>query len=518
MTEILFARKTDVDSLIISVAAANGAVRYDVAQGLTGTQQAQALSNIGYSGTTGTGTTLVLANAPTLTGQVSINNSGQLPDALLTVNANTGASVAPIAGTNLHIVGADATANRISMHSYGAVSVLGQYHALGTQASKSASASGNNMFAFGANGWNGAAYVASSEIDFFAGETFSGTASGGYIRFQTTPLTTTGIAEAMRIQPSGGVSIGSGVTATDPGLGALLLQTSFKISNTAATSGFNILDVSKDWSAVNASNLIASFTSYGDAPRYVLRRANGTAASTTATLAGDVLGQTGYRGYFVTGGPGFTVGSVAAIQAFAAENYTSTTTGAHVDIFTTPIGASVGGTNTRFLASGGVSIGSTAANTDPGFGNLLVQNFINTGGYARVTSNITVTNSTTSVTAMSVNVAAGQTYGFDIYLSSTQAAAGGIRASLGGTAGITNLLADGYILDGATIRGNNGSISAFNVNVSSTTTNLFSVFRMHGTLTVSTAGTFLVQFAQSTANATGTVVLRGSWFKVWQIT
>lgn len=166
---------------------------------------------------------------------VAVGIGTSVPDSLLTVDANTGASVTPIAGTNLHVVGADATANRITMNSYGTFSALNASHSLGTQASKLVSSAGNIMFSFGAAGWNGSAYQASSAIAFIAGETFSGTASGGYVSFFTVPLTTITTAETVRFQPSGGVSIGSTAVATDPGIGNLLVQGMYR-SSTAPTA------------------------------------------------------------------------------------------------------------------------------------------------------------------------------------------------------------------------------------------------------------------------------------------
>lgn len=466
-------------------------------------------------------TTLLDAMRITSTASVpiAIGIGTTAPDALLTVDANTGASVTPIAGTNLHIVGADATANRITMHSYGTVSVLGQYHSQGTQASKSATASGNNMFAFGANGWNGSAYVASSEIDFFAGETFSGTASGGYIRFQTTPLTTTGVAEAMRIQPSGGVSIGSSVAATDPGLGSLLVQTSIKVSNTAATNSLTIADLSKDWSAANAANLMVSATSYADIPRFAVRRANGTAASPTATLAADVLGQFGFRGFYTSGGPAFTA-TTSALHGVATENHTSVAWGAALDLYTVPNGTTTPVQMTRFQQSGGVSIGPTAVATDTGLGNLLVQNFINTGGYTRTFTNFSANNTTTltDITNLSATVVAGKNYGFLARLFATSNVAAGVQAAIKGTATATNLIYSGYTVT------NSNTIAGFSLqttlgsSVGGVTAVTTSVIEISGEITVNAGGTLTVQFAQNVANGIASVVLTGSWFKVWQIT
>src|SRR5262245_14241615 len=57
------------------------------------------------------------------------------------------------------------------------------------------------------------------------------------------------------------------------------------------------LAVAKDWPAVLATNLMASFDAYGDAGRLVIRRAQGTRAAPSAITSETVLGTINFRGY-----------------------------------------------------------------------------------------------------------------------------------------------------------------------------------------------------------------------------
>ena len=85
-------------------------------------------------------------------------------------------------------------------------------------------------------GDDGVAFQRTAIMQTRAGENWSGTARGSYTRFFITPLTTTTLTEAMRITPSGGLTIGQ---TTDITAGVLNVLTGFRIAG-AATSG-NIL-------------------------------------------------------------------------------------------------------------------------------------------------------------------------------------------------------------------------------------------------------------------------------------
>jgi hypothetical protein len=148
--------------------------------------------------------------------------------------------------------------------------------------------------------------------------------------------------------------------------------------------------------------------------------------------------------------------------------------------------------------------------------------YLKWGGTARVVSDISITSNATLATlaGMSVNVAAGRTYAFEVDIPFTCAAAGGIRASISGTCTITNLIYDGWITDSANngIKGN-AQATAFGTAVANAAiTGTAGHVKISGTITVANAGTLTVQGAQSVSNATATVFKRGSRMIVHDIT
>jgi hypothetical protein len=111
----------------------------------------------------------------------------------------------------------------------------------------------------------------------------------------------------------------------------------------SSVSGISSTGNTEDAAAVSSE-------AYGVAPTFVTRRAGGSFALPTATIAGDVLGQWKSHGYF----SGFF--ARATIDFMATENWTSTGKGTAIEMSVTPIG-----TNARiqmFQMSGkGVAIG-----------------------------------------------------------------------------------------------------------------------------------------------------------------
>jgi trimeric autotransporter adhesin len=94
----------------------------------------------------------------------------------------------------------------------------------------------------------------------------------------------------------------------------------------------------------------------------VLRMARGTAASPTATQAGDELGRIVGEGYGTTGYSSFT-GSVAGIAFGAADNWTDTDQGTYLAFLTAANGGTTASERMRIDQNGNVGIGTaTPAN------------------------------------------------------------------------------------------------------------------------------------------------------------
>ena len=116
------------------------------------------------------------------------------------------------------------------------------------------------------------------------------------------------------------------------------------------------LQVVREWST--AANLMATFDSYGSDPsRIALRRANGTIVSSTAITAGQSLGNLNFRGH---NGTDFSAGALAAITAFAAENFSPTNMGTALTFATTAVSSTGAAERMRISPAGYVGIGTTA--------------------------------------------------------------------------------------------------------------------------------------------------------------
>lgn len=141
-----------------------------------------------------------------------------------TINLNTVTLPTNFTDTLLKTGAANGANNRLAMYSFGATNAITFARADGTAALPTAVQSGealgsNGAIGYGATGW---ALAGRASMLFKAGENWTDTAQGAFTTFMTTPLATIATVEMMRLQPSGGVSIGSGAfNAIDPGIGSL---------------------------------------------------------------------------------------------------------------------------------------------------------------------------------------------------------------------------------------------------------------------------------------------------------
>ena len=133
--------------------------------------------------------------------------------AKLTVNANTVLpATAPPTGTNLWVTGADATANRITLDSFGSFSSLGFRQSAGTAAAPTAVTSGAALANIVGYGYGATGYTTTGRatINFLIAENWTDTAQGTSQAFYTTAIGTTTQTEKVRIDGSGNTYIESG--------------------------------------------------------------------------------------------------------------------------------------------------------------------------------------------------------------------------------------------------------------------------------------------------------------------
>lgn len=145
--------------------------------------------------------------------------------------------------------------------------------------------------------------------------------------------------------------------------------------------------------------------------------------------------------------------------------------------------------------------------------------WLNWGGEDRVSSDFSVTSSTTltAVTGLSAALQAGRTYLFQAELFVTCAAAGGVQAAMAATGGLTATAIQytGYTIADNAIKGKANATALGTACGSTTTTETAGiVVRISGIITVNVAGNLIVQMAQNTSNGTATVAKRGSYLLV----
>jgi len=149
--------------------------------------------------------------------------------------------------------------------------------------------------------------------------------------------------------------------------------------------------------------------------------------------------------------------------------------------------------------------------------------YLKWGGTARCPGDVPITNNATlaGVGGLIVNVQAGRTYSFEAELSFTCAAAGGIKAAIGGgSATATYVIYDGWIVDSAAngIKGNAQATALGAPVAAAATTGTVGHVTIRGTIEVNQGGTLLVMAAQNATNATATTIKRGSRFIVHDVT
>ncbi len=116
-----------------------------------------------------------------------------------------------------------------------------------------------------------------------------------------------------------------------------------------------LLHVIRDGSAAH----LAYFDNYGKTANTRWRRANGTIATPTALLSGDLIGNFGFGGYT---GSAFSASAVA-IKVSATENWSATAIGAAITFFTTPNGSVTSAERMIIDQDGKVGIGTISPST-----------------------------------------------------------------------------------------------------------------------------------------------------------
>lgn len=169
------------------------------------------------------------------------------------------------------------------------------------------------------------------------------------------------------------------------------------------------------------------------------------------------------------------------------------------------------GKNLIWVTSGG-SIG-TSGGTNPT--DIYLSSYQHWGGETRVGTQFNITSSTslTNITGLSATVRSGKTYQFWATLYTSADSAGGVQASIGGTATATSIVYEGESTNSGSVVAQTRA-TALGSPVGGVTNATAARIDIYGTITVNAGGTLTVQFAQNASDATQSSVLVGSTFFV----
>lgn len=336
------------------------------------------------------------------------------------------------------------------------------------------------------------------------------------------------------VDTNGSITLGGAtVTTSDPVLnlsqtwnsgGVVFTSVKSNVTNTASAIGSLLYDWQLGGNSVSNLDKSGQQTLFGN-----LRvGTNNTVTFTSSTFLGQFISPNGSPSMLEMGQnsvAGWRFGMQPAQVTFRFDDSSDTLLNPSIDIIGFNNGGSAGHQGLNIHPTGFLgwpsSVGSaadtalyrvTSGVVGIGTGAASPAGWFNYAGTTHITSDFPVSNSTpVNVAGLSVNLAAGRSYAFDVYLNCTDAAAGGVQALIGGTAGCSAFVADGWVIENNAIKIQGTTITIGNPLISTTTTATSGiVIEIRGTCTVGVSGTLTVQFAQSSNNGTASIVKAGS--------
>jgi hypothetical protein len=267
------------------------------------------------------------------------------------LSVNQGATVAPApidAGTGFQLTGATGVSPRAEVNGINAPSHFNGRRANGTAAAPTPPALGDFICILGARGYapSGWATTNTGSFAFVATENYTNAAQGTAIDVFTTPKGAIAPTGRWRFDDTGHFiplaantyDIGSPANPVRSIYSnASLSTTATLVVNLGPTAAPPVIDASVGLQITgptgNGPRL--EMNGYASAVQFNARRANGTAAAPTATLASDPLAVLSARGY---GATGFSASNRVAINFVASENWTDAAQGTSIQFGTTANG------------------------------------------------------------------------------------------------------------------------------------------------------------------------------------
>ena len=287
----------------------------------------------------GTNAPVVITQPGTNSGTVSL---GSFPAIF---NFNT-AVPAPITGTALQVVGADASSTAFLLDAFNnGVQFVGR-RAQGTEGSPTAIGAGNAMLQFYGIGHDGTVYSANAGGMIIAGDSaWSGSSHPSRIIFNVTQPGSIAITEGMRINSAG------------------VLQVNGSANFPTALTGSREQILAAPFGGTSGGVGGLELVSFGaSSAQYAGRQAGGSMGSPSATLANSPL--VGVAGYGWATTATWTTTASGAVGIYAAANWATASWPTYISFSVTPSGSTTLAEAMRIAPSGNLLIGTT---TDVGY-------------------------------------------------------------------------------------------------------------------------------------------------------
>lgn len=168
--------------------------------------------------------------------------TGTTSPSIVNKNNTTGTVTTPLAGTDLQVLGANATVARIELDSFGAVPLMSTSRRNGTLASPTAILSADQLGGFNFHGASTTALIYGPAASYraYATENWSSTAGGSKLVLSTTPNTTQTLTDAVTIGQDqsitvvGNSSLANGNMTQNASTGALAITGATTITSSSA--------------------------------------------------------------------------------------------------------------------------------------------------------------------------------------------------------------------------------------------------------------------------------------------
>ena len=263
-----------------------------------------------------------------------------------TFSMNDGALPLPSTSTVFRIAAKDGAPSRLLLDDWGAHLVMTFRRAQGTAALPAAMTGGQSFGAVTCEGYGATGYVPGyrAKMDFYAAETWTDSAQGTDIAFETTAIGAGAPAERLRIKNDGKIGIGTSAP-----------ETKLTISENAAAGPAPLGGSLQQILAPDATASRIEFVTAGSSGQMAFRRSGGTLAAPSASPGNQLIGSLAGFGH---DGSNWLTSSNIGVGLWTAEAFSPTARGTKIRFQVTPIGGTTAGNALTIAADGSLQMGS----------------------------------------------------------------------------------------------------------------------------------------------------------------